>query len=431
MASGLVISQPVLLHNFNFDSMSTLEHPNATTTGSMMGEIMDNTPQSRKHKAHQSLPNKSKTAEFQASSRRSSLKKPNYYRLSTQPKPKRKCVNSMSSGFQNSKEIDQVFDIYPKKSTNLPEYPSYMIEYFVKSLDLLKKNPSLDYQILKAKIDVPKIAQIVETERCKRHASMPDPLFNQNVKTSAERLQKLNRQSAPAGDMNFHYEPIKMSMNEYLNTPLDLYKHRRNKKSVGSDVTFNTNSSSTGGNTQSGISSIETNALAQLNRLGNERVLKTQRKDSLVHGKAVQFNQSIIPEEKLETTFEKFGVSPKSIDKRHKSFQVQQSKRVSHHADISIASGREVYNAFKEDLFAQNYKSWEGMSMYIRKEYPNYFNNEYLMTRLILEIYMRRVLAARMALRISIDNEKENSDDLLEGLKAIITSIYGVNQVSK
>lgn len=398
-------------------------------SGAMMGEIMDSTAQNRRQRAAQSLPPKPRTMEFQASSRRSSLKKPNYYRLSTQPKPKRQSVNSKVGGFSAPAEIDQVFNIYPKKATNLPEYPSYMIEYFVKNFDLLKKNPNIDYQVLKAKIDVPKIAQIVETERTKRHASMPNPVFNQKVQQSAERLQKLNRQSAPA-DIKFRYEPIRMSMDEYLNTPLDLYRHRKNKKSVGSDHTFNTNTSSSGGHTQSGISSVDTGALGHVNRLGNERVLKTERKDSLVHRKSVQFSGSIIPEEKLESSYEKFGVSPVPLDKKHKSREVSQFKRMSHHGDISIESGRDVYNTFKKDLFSQNYKTWQGMAQYIEREYPEYYGNEYIMTRLILEIYTRRVIAGRIAIKIATDREKRNSDGILSGLKEVITGVYGAQQAS-
>lgn len=429
MASGLVISPPVVLNNFTFDSMSTLENANGVTTGSMVGEIVDSTHNQRRHRAHQSVPNNSKTMEFQASSRRSSLKKPNYYRLSIQPKPKRKSVNT-TGGFQTQKEIEQIFDIYPKKTTNLPEYPSHMIEYFVKSLDLLKKNPNIDYQVLKAKIDVPKIAQIVEDERIKRHASMPNPIMNLKVQESAERLQKLNRKSAPTGNIKFHYEPIEMSMDEYLNTPLDLYNYRKHKKSVGSDFTFFTNTSSTGGNTQSGESYVDANGHRQLNRLGNERVLKTQRKDTLIHKKSVQFKGSIIPEEKLESSFEKFGVSPVSFGQKHQSFKVQQSKRLSNQADISIESGRDIYYKFKEDLFSQNFKTWEGMARYIHDEYPDYFYNEYLMTRLILEIYTRRITAARIALKISADKKKQNSDSTLSELKGVLTSVYGAQQAS-
>lgn len=434
MASGLVISNPVLLENYDFDSFSSLDHSNVqNNNNTIIGELLDTASSTlRKRKKSRSqkqqpspllVRHKNTPTEYTASSKRSTAIGRKSYRLSTQPKPKRNSAQHRKSlgDYQTNEQLDQIFQLKPDTGSepNPYEYPVFMIEYFVKTMDLMKKNPKLEYQILKAKNMDDELPKLMDLVKERKHQSVPLPV--QDAKNDLQGINKSKRKSAPAA-AGFDYQPIEMSMDEYLRAPLDIYQHRK-RKSQASELTFNTKSSSNGHHsTRSGVSSIDTSGLININRLGSERILKTSRKDSLV-------NKSSIPEEKLELSIEKFGVPTKNISQKHKSFEVKQAKRLSHTADISIESGRDVYNSFKNEVFGMQFKDWKSMKSFIKRDYPDYYYNEYLMTRLCMEIYLRRIIAGRVALKLGTD-ESNLSDEVIISLKEIITSVYGggINQ---
>lgn len=467
---------PNNIHRYSFDSKSTIERPEQYATGVrgrlVSGDLVfDNDAKSKLSNRVENRKGKRNSVakpvkEFTVS-RKSSFRAPDYYRLTRKPQPKHLKKKKMLSGFESPEQIEHVFKLNPKLS--LTEYPAFMVEYFVGQLDLIKKDPIPQYQILKAKINIPIMDNLEEEKEEKensknfenkrrKHQSEPIPNHNILVSKQSAILNKLKRKSAPSR-MQMKYEPVEMKIDEYLNQPLDIYKHKR-ANSAGSEavLSFMTNltrtsvpsqsTNQTAGTIQrshkthvsfkSNASSIDTTEFTQKNRLSvdsmlfhsrpNTEVLLTKRTDPAVR-RSVQFENTIPIKSEINKSFEKHGVSPTPIEERHRSFSAKSPKRISHHADLSIESGSELYNSVKQDIFSKKFLNSNSMIEYLRESYPELADNDYFVKRLLFEIYLRRMLAARASVKLGTDAAKRGTD-LWGGLKDAINSFYGSDQMS-
>lgn len=423
--------------------------------------------------------------------RKNSYKGPNYFKLvhrdQTASKLKSKSLmNSQfrkktSAKFENSTQIDPVFDMYTEES--LLEKPPYMIEYFTKTLDLIKKNPDIHYKILRAQLDINNKQD--DNEMIKRHSikrkyqSLPVFHSTNTIKNELNESRKNQRKSAPPIIMK--YRPTSMTITEYLNTPLDFYQHRK-QNSETSDSTnsretkattkthpssFQTNqsSSNTGltdagkttstGNTRnskntasgSSVSNNESVNTSQLYlnqlRLLNSSIknssqrsisLKTQKKDHIlqksipsISNANLQFKRDL-SDLKKQKYLSKYGTPlfDTSVNKTIIEEDSLKSKRKSNFGDLSIVSGDEVYKDIKSKIFAERFEDWTKTIKFIIKEKPELSENTYFLTRFMLDIYLRRIIAAKIALKLGTDksNRGEKSDVWI-GLKECIASVYG------
>lgn len=386
--------------------------------------------------------------------RKNSYKKSTYFKLYSKPVLSKDKINRRKScRFGNPKQLEPVFEIHPESS--ILENPSYMIQYFTKTLELIKKNPNIQYQVLKAHIDldneIPDKKSLQEIKQ-KKYQSLPVPNRANTIKRKLIENQKNKRKSAPTV---LSYEPSDMTMEEYLNTPLSFYRHRKQysdasttDQSKETRLSDNTNATSNNMSNQTG-SSISTTAL-YLNRnlfnedskAGKRHSLKTKKKDDIIKKKNIVFKseEELIPSVRNSTGSQKdkyllkygtpllqsgFGqavVKPRIL---------KNIRPISDCATESIATATEYYNNIKTDLFSQRFNDWDSAFAYINEEYPELKENDYILARIMFEIYLRRVLAARISMKLGSDKKNKGATiDIWAGLKESISAVYGDENAS-
>ena len=461
MATAII--QPPNIHSFTQDASSgasiytTNAHNRFTANDFIYQSSIASQKQDTSIKPN-SPSGKKPTKEFKVT-RKNSYRGPNYYRINSIKRPashspKTSPNHKRQSKFENLGQIEPVLDLFSDKSA--VENPSYMVQYFSKKLDLLKKNPDIHYKILKAELKINDTSKetteaMQKLSKQRKYQSLPIIGSKSEIE-----LNKKQRQSAP---VSIVYKPTDLSINEYLNTPLDFYQHRQ-QKSISSTITKSDGTKSTnrysaksGDSNDSVAASISTSALYQQKitqkssyRHGKGRSLATKRKDSVVKRRYINpedFNDenellndkdielkrkvSIIQQEKY---LNKFGTPILKTNIGKASFgndDFNKKKRESNCGAVSIATGNEIYDEMKTTIFNQKFSNWTEVLGFIKKEYPDLSDNSYFLARLMLEIYLRRVLAARIALKLGSDRSKKGVSDVLWiGLKESIAAVYGV-----
>lgn len=436
--------------------------------------------------------------------RRNSYKGPNYFKLihrdQTTSKLKSKSFTNsqykkkISAKFESSTQIDPVFDMYTEES--LLEKPSYMVQYFTKTLDLIKKDPDIHYKILKAKLDINNNPDDDETLKRfsikRKYQSLPAFQASNTIKKELNESRKNQRKSAPP--IIISYRPTSMTITEYLNTPLDFYQHRKqnsetsdSNNSKDTKVTTNThtssfqtnqissntentgNTDSTGntgnsrntgntknsgntrnsGKTHSGSSgsnneSVNTSQL-YLNQLkllntsiknSSQRSisLKTHKKDNVlqkttpsISNANLQFKRDL-SDLKKQRYLSKYGTPlfDTSVNKTIIEEDSLKSKRKSEIGDLSIATGDEAYKDIKSEIFAERFTDWTNTIKFIIKEKPELSEDTYFLTRFMLDIYLRRIIAAKIAMKLGTDkSNRGEKSEVWVGLKECIASVYG------
>ncbi|GAV26628.1 hypothetical protein PMKS-000082 [Pichia membranifaciens] len=395
--------------------------------------------------------------------RKNSYKKPNYFRLShsaSSPKSLKKAAK-----FQNSKQIEPAFDMYPSKS--ILENPSYMVQYFTTTLNLIKKDPAIHYKILKAHIDTKdnanNEAELIKRTKKKKYTSLPVMGSSKPLKEELNELRYNKRNSAPAV---LSYEPTDMTMAEYLNTPLDFYKHRKkvseatttgdsketklSSKGQTSSSRTHPGSENKGGSSGSGADSVSTSALyARRSKLtynpegtsSSQRSypLKTAKKNSILkRSSALPYDtasenasfhlQRELSSLKKEEYLSKYGTEllENAAGKAIIEEENPNRKRISDCGDLSIATGNELYNEVKNEIAAKRLLDWDSAYSYIAKKDPDLAENYFFLIRYMLELYLRRVLSAKIALKLGTDkSNKGEGNEVWIGLKECIASVYG------
>lgn len=399
--------------------------------------------------------------------RKNSYHGPNYFRLSKkidtvspssrQNLKKTQDKKRLSSKYENDTQIEPVFDLFPESS--LLEKPSYMVQYFTKTFDLIKKNPDIHYKILKAKIqiDTPKDNESLKKLSKKRKYQSLPVMGRSNTKNDLINLRNDNRRSAPP--VVISYRPTSMTITEYLNTPLDFYQHKKNNSQASSSnkskETRVTHSSSTTqqtaiesktGSSDSNFDSVATSILyANRSKLMDPNkktssqksiLLKTHKKDNILQRRSapsthiistsgLKRDPSLIKKEKY---LSKYGTT--LVDSNITQPIIEEGntrvKRKSDCGDLSIATGNEMYNDIKNEIFSKRFTDWTSAIKYIIVNKPELSENSYFLNRLMFEIYLRRVIAARIAFKLGSDKtNKGDVDDIWIGLKECIASVYG------
>ncbi|KAH3668594.1 hypothetical protein OGAPHI_002348 [Ogataea philodendri] len=125
------------------------------------------------------------------------------------------------------------------------------------------------------------------------------------------------------------------------------------------------------------------------------------------------------------------GLAKYALDQPIKSlprtnYQLKRSSnRLSTMAEISLESNSEHYNRIKQEIFGRNLL-WAELEPYLMTR-DDIWNNDYLLTRLLFEIYLRRVVAARLAVKLGSSTAHRGNEHWDEDL---ISSIYGNEQMS-
>lgn len=395
--------------------------------------------------------------------RKNSYKKPSYFRLShsaSSPKSLKKAAK-----FQNSRQIEPAFDMYPSKS--LLENPSYMVQYFTTTLNLIKKDPAIHYQILKAHIDTKNNtdneAELIRRTRKNKYNSLPIMGSSKLLKEEMDQARNIKRNSAPAV---LSYQPTDMTMVEYLNTSLDFYKHRKkdseatttgDSKETKLSSKAQTTSSRTqpgsenkGGSSGSGADSVSTSALyARRSKLtyhpegttSSQRSypLKTAKKNSILKRRSAlpydtgsenaSFHlQRELSASKKEEYFSKYGTEllENAAGKTIIEEENPNRERISDCGDLSIATGNELYNQVKNEVASKRLLNWDSAYRYIAKKDPDLAENYFFLIRYMLELYLRRVLSAKIALKLGTDkSNKGEGNEAWIGLRECIASVYG------
>jgi hypothetical protein len=483
MATGLI--QPPHMHSFSREDASSLsnlsiyttEAHNRFTSGDFIFQHTSNLkqhtrpsnfPEAKKVKTVSIISKNKKakpTKEFTVS-RKNSYKVPYYYKLGKKVlKSENSNAEKRLSKFDEPDQLKPVFDLFPQ--TSLVDNPSYTVQYFSKPLDILKKDPIIRYQILKAQIEanVPASNDEALKKQSKQRKYQSLPIFNTNTTIQEEKklLRSNQRKSAP---VYLTYKPIDMTLTEYLNTPLDFYQHKKQASiTTSSNLSKETrltekSGQSLGAKTKSSESygdSISTSALS-LNRnqlvdkrrysTKKSRALKTKRKDSIVK------RRSILPKEpdyankmlnddalrrrlstiKQQTFSLKYGTPILETNAKPivlEGTPLKPIKRNSQCGDMSIATGNEIYNDIKRELFGNRFENWEILYKHLKKTRPDLVDNSYFLTRFMFEIYLRRVLAAKIALKLGSDKSlKSSGNEVWIGLKESIAVVYGEDNAS-
>lgn len=393
--------------------------------------------------------------------RKNSYKSPAYFRLSQKSSLSR--THRRSSRFANSKQIDPVFDMFPE--TSLLENPSYMVQYFTKTLNLIKKEPDIHYKILKAHIDTNNNDQregLVQRTKKEKYKSLPIMGSSKTLQQELNEARNNKRNSAP---VILTYQPTNLTMVEYLNTPLDFYKHRKqssvatttdDSKETKLSSKAQTTSSGTqfgsenkAGSSGSGGESVSTSALYarrsklidNTDRRSAQRSypLKTEKKNSVLKSRSIlptdsasdnvnyHLKKELLPL-KREELFSRYGtlLLENSAGRTIVEEENPKIKRRSDCGDLSIATGNEIYNQVRNDIFAKRFSDWDTAYQYISKIDPDLAENHFFLNRFMLELYIRRVLSAKIALKLGTDkSNKGEGGEVWIGLRECIASVYG------
>jgi hypothetical protein len=383
--------------------------------------------------------------------RKNSYRGPQYYKLNNRPisqpvltSPKSKRISKYSEPTQ----IDPVFNLFPEKS--ILENPTFMVQYFTKALDLVKQNPDIHYKVLKAEIqvnsdslnNVARDNAFQKLSKAKKYQSLP--VLSPSIKTETLEKKASQRKSAP---VQLVYKETNMTMSEYLNTPLDIYQHKKK----ASEISNSDKSKETRGthpSTESGVS-VDTTALypIQTNKVKSKvgRPLATKREGHVMKGKRIlrqdlddfpvmQRDPSTAQPRNIsslsrEDELKKYGtpiIKNPNVGKVTWGQHPSSSKRHSDTANVSIATGDEIYNDIKSDVFDKRLPDWNAVRDYLNSEHPSVSDNSYFLCRLMYDIYLRRVLAARIALKLGSDKANRGESDIIwAGLKESIAAVYG------
>lgn len=400
--------------------------------------------QNSKEKPKKTIPTTKSASRTFPVARKNSYRGPQYYKLNNRPisqpaltSPKSKRISKYSEPTQ----IDPVFNLFPEKS--ILENPTFMVQYFTKALDLVKQNPDIHYKVLKAEIQVnsDSLSNVTrdnafqKLSKAKKYQSLP--VLSPSIKTETLEKKASQRMSAP---VQLVYKETDMTMSEYLNTPLDIYQHKKK----ASDISNSDKSKETRGthpSTESGVS-VDTTALypIQTNKVKSKvgRPLATKREGHVMKGKRIlrkDFDDFPVlqrdPSTALSREYElkKYGtpiIKNPNVGKVTWGQHPSSSKRHSDTANVSIATGDEIYNDIKSDVFDKRLPDWNAVRDYLNSEHPSVSDNSYFLCRLMYDIYLRRVLAARIALKLGSDKANRGESDIIwAGLKESIAAVYG------
>ncbi|ODV85284.1 hypothetical protein CANARDRAFT_7926 [[Candida] arabinofermentans NRRL YB-2248] len=131
----------------------------------------------------------------------------------------------------------------------------------------------------------------------------------------------------------------------------------------------------------------------------------------------------------IEDGINKLGLNSKSLKYVPiQNYKLSSSKnRLSTMAEISLASSNEHYNEIKRKIFSLNLKNFNQLNSYLRT-LVDYNENEYVLNRLLFEIYLRRIVSARLAIKLSVDQSRKRQKNQWDKLSDLVSSVYGIEQ---
>lgn len=364
--------------------------------------------------------------------RKGSVRGVRYFKVPTDVPSNTKSQRRISK-FDKPEDLDTIFS--HKSRQSLLENPAYMIQYFTKNLELLKHNPKLEHKVVKAELEINAFEATPAPNKERKYHSLP-VMSKSKSPINVKEMQRNQRQSAP---VRLVYKPTDLTLAEYLNTPLDFYSHKKknSKTSIDEIKLRQTSNESVATSTASLRRARFTDS-----QLGG-RKLTTKRTDNIlkkaepknVKSNSVSSDLDDPAKRKRSLQRESMYLSKIGAPLRDTGagvkVEVSGIKRKSDSGNLSIATGNDLYNEIKSDIFGRRFKSWRHVERYLEKKYPHLVDNTYFMTRFMHEIYMRRVVAARIALKLGSDKANRGAEsEVWVGLKESIAAVYGEDNAS-
>ncbi|VEU23580.1 DEKNAAC104620 [Brettanomyces naardenensis] len=134
---------------------------------------------------------------------------------------------------------------------------------------------------------------------------------------------------------------------------------------------------------------------------------------------------------------DKYGVPPELFRKLPANEYVVEPgapvQRYSEAAEVSIESSSELYNQYLGEVFSKHFATWNQLEHFLQTEHPEFYGNEYFLHRLMLEVYLRRVMAARIAAETGTGRSRRSPDasvnNIWSGFSDSIRTVYGSDQL--
>lgn len=126
----------------------------------------------------------------------------------------------------------------------------------------------------------------------------------------------------------------------------------------------------------------------------------------------------------------KYGIACRQGHHIH-AYNVDNSdNRRSTAAEISIESGSDLYQKSTADFMNRGFTKWEELDLYLMTSRPDFYGNEYFRYRFMMEIYLRRLIAARVAIDVGSERARAGDISAWAQLAFLIQSVYGREQLS-
>ncbi len=132
----------------------------------------------------------------------------------------------------------------------------------------------------------------------------------------------------------------------------------------------------------------------------------------------------------------KYGLSPKSLrslDQTDYRVKKQSIGGISEIAELSIESNSELYDECFADISGKHYKTWTEVLSYLKKESPEIYSNDYFLLRLMLNIYLRRIIAARISASLGTEKSRRTPNhaesEIWNSLADNVKAVYGLKQL--
>lgn len=132
----------------------------------------------------------------------------------------------------------------------------------------------------------------------------------------------------------------------------------------------------------------------------------------------------------------KYGLntrSLRSLDQTDYSIKKKSIGGISEIAELSIESSSELYDEYFADISGGHFNTWGEACSYLEKESPEFYSNDYFLLRLMLDIYIRRIVAARISASIGTERARRvpdlSVDEIWHLLADNVKAVYGLKQL--
>lgn len=148
-------------------------------------------------------------------------------------------------------------------------------------------------------------------------------------------------------------------------------------------------------------------------------------------------NSTLSSEYWTDKQLNKYGLEANTVkDLTQTTFEMSSNPSgsyVSNAAEMSLETSSELYKDYLTDIFSKHFASWSLLESSMKDNYPEMYNSAYFKLRLMIEIYIRRVVAARLA--VSLGTEKSRrymnrpKSEIWEKISRTVEAVYGKEQL--